>query len=178
MDAYGRFWYSHVHRQIKTKEPFGHVFIPDKVDLLFKNRGVFANYTKERVAASKNFYIVKDEDEARTKILIGWLSSTIFISVLVLLGRKISETWTRFLENDYLELPVINLNKEDETMSEVIGKVDRILTKHLPPLWEQLGEEYRYELDLAIARFIGLENPERVVENLYQLLNNRLYKIQ
>ncbi|ACB07228.1 N-6 DNA methylase [Candidatus Korarchaeum cryptofilum] len=178
MDAYGRFWYSHVHRQIKTKEPFGHVFIPDKVDLLFKNRGVFANYTKERVAASKNFYIVKDEDEARTKILIGWLSSTIFISVLVLLGRKISETWTRFLENDYLELPVINLNKEDETMSEVIGKVDRILTKHLPPLWEQLGEEYRYELDLAIARFIGLENPERVVENLYQLLSNRLYKIQ
>ncbi len=177
INAYGRYWYSHVYKQMITKKPFGQVFIPDKVDLLFKNRGVFANYTKERVAASKNFYIVRDKNETFTKLLTGWFNSTIFISVLVLLGRRISETWTRFLENDYLELPIINLNKDDEeALSEVVKTVNNILDKHLPSLWEQLGEEYRYRLDLAIAKLIGIKDAENTIENIYQLLSNLLRK--
>ncbi|PMB78596.1 MAG: restriction endonuclease subunit M [Fervidicoccus fontis] len=173
INAYGKYWYSHVHKQMTTKKPFGQVFIPDKVDLLFKNRSVFANYTKERVAASKNFYIVRDKNETHAKLFIGWFNSTIFISVLVLLGRRISETWTRFLENDYLELPVINLNiNSEEAMSEVVKNVNKMLNKHLPPLWKQLNKDYRYKLDLAIFKFIGIENPERTIEKLYQLLSN------
>jgi len=180
INAYGKYWYSHVHKQMITKKPFGQVFIPDKVDILFKNRSVFANYTKEKVAASKNFYIVRDNNEILTKLLIGWFNSTIFISILALLGRKISETWTRFLENDYLELPVINLNNvnNEGIVSEIVENVNRILNKRLPPLWEQLNEEYRYKLDLAIAEFIGIENTERIIKNLYRLLSSLLHKSQ
>jgi len=179
INVYGKYWYSHVYKQMTTKKPFGQAFIPDKVDLSFKNRSVFANYTKERVAASKNFYIVRDKNEILTKLLIGWFNSIIFISVLILLGRRISETWTRFLKNDYLELPVINLNTDnEETVSEIVESVNRILNKSLPPLWEQLNEEYRYKLDLAIAKFIGIRNPERTIESLYRLLNNLLHRIQ
>ncbi len=179
INAYGKYWYSHVHKQMTTKKPFGQVFIPDKVDLLFKNRSVFANYTKERIAASKNFYIIKDKNETLAKLLIGWFNSTIFISVLMLLGRRISETWTRFLENDYLELPVINLNtNNEEAATEIIKNVNRILNKRLPPLWEQLNEDYRYKLDLAVAEFIGIESPERTIENLYRSLNNLIHKNQ
>ncbi|MGC9107283.1 MAG: N-6 DNA methylase, partial [Infirmifilum sp.] len=177
INAYGKYWYSHVHKQMTTKKPFGQVFMPDKVDLLFRNRSVFANYTKERVAASKNFYIVRDKNETLTKLLIGWFNSTIFISVLALLSRRISETWTRFLENDYLELPMINLNiNNEEVVSEIVENVNRILNKHLPPLWEQLNKDYRYKLDLAIAKFIGIENPEGTIEKLYLLLNNLSHK--
>lgn len=179
INAYGKYWYSHVHKQMTTKEPFGHVFIPDKVDLLFKNRGVFANYTREKVAASKNFYIARNKNETHAKILVGWFNSTIFISVLILLGRRISGTWTRFIENDYLELPIINLGTGDEeTVSEIVENVNRILSKSLPPLWEQLNEEYRYKLDLAIAKYIGIENPEKTIENLYRILNNLLHRTQ
>ena len=178
INAYGKYWYSHVHKQMTTKKPFGHVFIPDKVDLLFKNRSVFANYTKEKVAASKNFYIVKEENKTIAKFLVGWFNSTIFISVLMLLGRKISETWTRFLENDYLELPVINLDVNNESSLEVIEAINKVLTKYLPPLWKQLNKEYRYELDLAIAKYIEIKNPEELVEKLHQLLSNLLYKTQ
>ncbi|MGC9059539.1 MAG: hypothetical protein ACP5H3_04015, partial [Candidatus Aenigmatarchaeota archaeon] len=170
-------WYSHVYKQMMTKKPFGQVFLPDKVDLLFKNRSIFANYTREKVAASKNFYIVRSKNETLTKLLIGWFNSTIFISVLALLGRRISETWTRFLENDYLELPIINLNiNNEEIVSEIVENVNKILNKHLPPLWKQLNKDYRYKLDLAIAKFIGIKNPERTIEKLYQLLNNLLHK--
>jgi len=180
INVYGKYWYSHVHKQMTTKKPFGQIFIPDKVDILFRNRSVFANYTKEKVAASKNFYIVRDKNEILTKLLIGWFNSTIFISVLALLGRRISETWTRFLENDYLELPVINLNNmnNEEIASEIVENVNRILNKRLPPLWEQLNEEYRYRLDLTIAKFIGIENPERIIKNLYRLLSSLFHKSQ
>ncbi len=170
IEAYGRRWYSHVHEQVRKKDPFGRVFIPDKVDLLFRKRGIFANYAKERVAASKNFYIIKDEVLA--KPLVGWLNSTFFISTLVLLGRRISNTWTRFLENDYLELPVINPSRETDEITESISKM---MDMYLPPLYAQLGEDYRYELDLSIAKFIGIEDPEREIEGMYSSLIDTLH---
>ena len=163
--AYGSKWYSHVYGQIRAKEPFGHVFIPDKVDLLFRRRGVFANYSEEEVAASKNFYIVRDESLA--KPLAGWLNSTFFISTLALLGRRISDTWTRFLENDYLELPVIN---PSEGAEEIAESISRMMDMRLPPLYDQLGEDYRYKLDLSVAKFIGIEDPEREIERMYSTL--------
>ena len=123
LKAYGARWYSHVYKQIVVKKPFGRVFIPDKVDLLFRRRGVFANYTEKVTAASKNFYIVKGNDKAVAKILTAWFNSTIFISVLFLLGKRISETWTRLLENDYLELPLINLKALDSGSAENLSLI-------------------------------------------------------
>jgi hypothetical protein len=179
LNAYGKYWFSHVHKQMITKKPFGQVFIPDKVDLMFKCRGVFVNYTNEKVAASKNFYIIKDENETINKFLVGWFNATIFISTLVLLGRKISETWTRFLENDYLELPVINVSLVDEkNISEVCKNIKSIINKPLPPLWNQLNEEYRYRLDLSLAEAIKIEKPEKIVEELHQILSNHRFNTQ
>ncbi|MEM0245027.1 MAG: hypothetical protein QXM42_07385 [Zestosphaera sp.] len=173
VNAYGKYWYSHIYKQIVTKKPFGRVFIPDKVDLMFKHRGVFANYAREKTAASKNFYIVRNEDEAATKILVAWFNSTIFISVLILLGRRISETWTRLLENDYLELPVINVKTIDEDAScELMRVVDGILDKPLPSFWNQLSEKYRYRLDSAVAEALRIENSEIKIKKLYQILLN------
>ncbi|MEM3563383.1 MAG: hypothetical protein QXR19_09150 [Candidatus Jordarchaeaceae archaeon] len=171
--TYGKYWFSHIHKQMATKRPFGQVFIPDKVDLSFSRRGVFANYTREKTAASKNFYITRDENQTVTKLLVGWFNSTLFISTLILLGRKISETWTRFLENDYLELPVINVHStEKEDILEVCSKVDNVISKPLPPLWDQMNEEYRYLLDLSIAEATKLGEPQKIVEDLHRTLTN------
>ncbi|MCS7102566.1 MAG: SAM-dependent methyltransferase [Candidatus Korarchaeum sp.] len=162
----GRRWYSHVWKQIAAKEPYGRVFLPDKVDISFRGRSVFANYSEEEVAASKDFYIIRGVSEIAAKILVGWFNSTIFLYVLALLGRKISNTWTRFLENDYFELPILNFS--DARNFKVVESVDRMLKLELPPIWDQIGESYRYELDLAVAEFIGLEEPEGFIEHLYE----------
>ena len=69
-------------------------------------------------------------------------------------------------------------NEDEEIASEIVESVNRILNKPLPPLWEQLNKEYRHRLDLAIAKFIGIENPEETIENLYRLLSNLLHKTQ
>lgn len=174
VNSYGELWYSHVYKQMTTKKPFGHIFIPDKVDLGFKRRGLFANYSKEKMAASKNFYIVKDKSEEVTKTLAGWFNSTIFISTFVLLGRKISDTWTRLLRNDYLEIPLINAEKIDKKSTlEICENVDQILKMKLPPLWQQLDEDYRFNLDLSLIKSLGVKDPEQKVEKLYEVLNGK-----
>lgn len=180
MRAYGRHWYSHVHRQVRFKKPFGRVFVPDKVDVLFRGRGVYANYAEESVAASKNFYIIKGVGTHLAKALTGWFNSTIFLSILTLLGRRISTYWTRLLKSDYLELPVINPANpgEDGAASEVVEAVNTMMREDLPPIWEQLREEYRKDLDTAVARFIGVENPERTIKKLYAQLEARLGRVR
>ncbi|MEM1770172.1 MAG: restriction endonuclease subunit M [Nitrososphaerota archaeon] len=173
INTYGKYWYSHVYKQMITKKPFGHMFIPDKVDLTFKRRGVFMNYSKEKVAASKNFYIIKGENETTAKLFTSWFNSTIFISMLVLLGRKISETWTRFLESDYLELPVININAiNEEDILKLCKNISSILDTPLPSFWDQLDKEYRHKLDLSIAEALRIENSEKTVRELYEVLFN------
>ncbi|MHA1470817.1 MAG: hypothetical protein ACTSSP_09695 [Candidatus Asgardarchaeia archaeon] len=172
INAYGAYWYSHTYKQIRSKKPFGHVFIPDKVDLSFKQRGVFANYSKENISASKNFYIIKDHDGITSKIITSWFNSTIFISTLILLGRRISDTWTRFVENDYLELPLINVNSiENYCAMQIVRNIDNIIQKPLPPLWDQLYDKYRYKLDTSILNAIKIKNPESILHELYDILS-------
>ncbi|GAB6943750.1 DNA methyltransferase family protein [Vulcanisaeta sp. JCM 14467] len=97
---FGSKWYRHVWAQLRSKAPFGHVFIHDKVDLT--RHRVIANYSDKPLCASKNFYIIRTNNP----MIAAWYNSAIFREVLAVFGRKISESWTRLLEEDYLGLPV------------------------------------------------------------------------
>jgi len=166
-----RFWYSHVYYQVQSKDPFGNVFITDKVDLLFKNRGVFANYSEKILAASKNFYIIKNIKKKEAILLTSWLNSTIFISILIQFSRKISDTWTRFLINDYLEFPLLNIkNITDEIYQEISENLMNIHNQELVPFWDQIGKKFRYDLDLSIIKVLEIKNPENFLEKLYKSL--------
>lgn len=171
--SYGKYWYSHVHKQMVTKKPFGHIIIPDKVDLGFKRRGVFANYTKKKAAASKNFYVVKDKDEKVSKVLATWFNSTLFISIFILLGRKISNSWTRLLRNDYLEIPLINVENIDQSkILDLCEIFDEISGKNLDPFWDQLEEPLRFKLDVSLFKALNIRNPEEKVKKMYKILKN------
>ena len=171
--AFGEFWYSHVYRQIQTKKPYGCTFLPDKIDLKFKDRGVYAHYTEKPMIATKNFHIITLKDESTHKALTAWFNSTPFLALFVLTGRRISETWTRFLEDDYLKLPVLNVKSlEPEDLESICESINKILDKELPPLPSQLGKDYRIELDTAIIRAIGAKEPRSVVKKIHELLKD------
>lgn len=168
-----KFWYSHVYYQIQSKIPFGNIFITDKVDLNFNNRGIFANFSEKELAASKNFYIIKDVSRKYSILLTAWFNSTIFISILILFSRKISDTWTRFLINDYLEIPLLKItNISDDLYKEISEALLNIINEKLPPFWEQISEKYRYNLDISILKALKIKNPEFFLENLYESLKN------
>ncbi|RDD52775.1 MAG: hypothetical protein BA066_07875 [Candidatus Korarchaeota archaeon NZ13-K] len=151
--------------QIESKRPFGRVFIPDKVDLTFRRRGVFANYSEEPVSASKNFYLIRGSGR-EAKLIAAWLNSTPFLAALHLVGRRISDTWTRLLENDYLELPVVS-PEADGSVEEVF---DEMRDRELPPIWKQLGEEYRERLDSSLIEAIGVD--PSILREIYSRLRD------
>ena len=106
----------------------------------------------------------------------AWLNSSFFIAIIILLSRKISNTWTRLLRDDYIQLPIINIKKLDkQTIEEINIAFDALIeNKSLPTLWEQFNEEMRFILDLKISKALCLENPEEFVKSLHKYL--LLYK--
>jgi len=109
-------WYQHIWRQLQTKRPYGHVFIHDKVDLM-RDR-VLANYSDRPLCASKNFYIIRTDNP----LIAAWLNSSIMREVLEVFSKRISSSWTRLLEDDYLAIPVpsrrVSVNLDDLEAAE------------------------------------------------------------
>jgi len=172
--AFGRYWYSHVNKQINVKKPFGRVFLPDKIDPSFSKRGVFACYTDQPLTASKNFYIATFNDKLKDKALALWFNSSLFIAYFIVASRKISERWTRFLEEDYLRMPVINVNLLDKyALQELANSFDKMAERKLEPIVFQLGEDFRLEMDKTLFEIIGIEDSTTLRE-LYSLLENVL----
>ncbi len=172
--AFGRYWYSHVNRQINVKKPFGRIFLPDKIDPSFSKRGVFACYTQEPLTASKNFYISTFNDDLKDKALALWFNSSLFIAYFIVASRKISERWTRFLEEDYLRMPVINVNLLDKhALQELANNLDKMAERKLEPLVFQLWEDFRLEMDKTLFEIIGIED-STILRELYSLLKNVL----
>lgn len=176
MKAFGPQWYAHVYSQLGVKRPYGQLFLPDKVDPSFKNRGVFANYTDCAVTASKNFYIVRSNEEEGYKILATWFNSGLFLSLLLLVGRRLSATWTRFLEDDYLKLPVINVRGlSSSRKNRILVALERLVgSEPLPPLKEQLSTECRLRLDSAVLEAIGVPEPDRAARQMNSVIGDRL----
>lgn len=156
--SFGKFWYSHVHKQLKTKKPFGRVFLPDKIDPSFRTRAVFSCYSDQPITASKNFYIVTLGNKSLDKAISAWFNCTIFIAYFLISSRKISDRWTRFLEEDYLRMPIIKLDAINRRALEEIVKIfDGLADTNLPSIRSQIGEHHREQLDRAILDALGFE---------------------
>lgn len=176
--AWGEKWYSHIHNQIQKKQPYGNIFLPDKVDSTFKHRGVFANYTENETIATKNFYILKIKDKEAQKLLTLWFNSTIFLSIFISMGKKISDRFIRFLGQDYFHGVIPNINNIDNDLkTDMIDLFDNIKEKEFPPLKHQFEiDEFlkiRYILDSLILEMIGI-NEKEIQNNIYKYIKKKL----
>ena len=171
---FGRFWFSHVYKQMRSKRPFGTLFLPDKIDAGFKRRGVFSIITDAPTTATKNFYILKIGAEL-ARVLTLWFNSSLFIGFFIYGSRRISRSWTRFLEEDYLRLPIPDISRISEEhvkeASELIGRIRELRT---PPISDQEGWPVREEIDFFIANLLGLKRPEELVRHLHEALFDAL----
>ncbi|WP_243671472.1 hypothetical protein [Vulcanisaeta sp. JCM 16161] len=104
------------------------MFIHDKIDLA--RHRVIANYSDKPLCASKNFYIVR----INNPMIAAWYNSEVFRELLTVFGRKISQTWTRLLEDDYLSIPI---------PTRVVHGINLISIK---------------DINNAVTRYLGLKN--------------------
>ncbi len=166
--ARGRLWYSHIWRQLVSKKPYGHLFLPDKVGDPLR-RSSIANLSEERITATKNFYVVI-ADPGRSREMAAWYNSTYFASLLILMGRKISRGWTRFLLADYLEMPVLNVSEPGEDLLPAL----EALAKESLPIGEGIVRRgARYELDRILGRMMAVPGPDSLLDELYDALLSR-----
>lgn len=164
--AFGKYWYSHVYRQIQSKKPFGYVFIPDKVDTEFKERGVYAIMSWYPLTATKNFYIVKNREYA--SVLTLWLNSSLFLTLFTQGSRKISETWTRYLKDDILNIPIPNEEIMKEHAKEAENIIRQLIDKEIPSFKHHKGSEVRRKIDEFVLNMLGISETE--ISYLQQLL--------
>jgi len=160
-------WFSHVRRQLRVKNPSGTVFLPDKVDYPLRRRAVYAHCTDRYVHASKNFHIVKADGHLRD-VLVLWFNSSVFLAMMFVAGRRISDTWIRLLEKDYLELPVPD--PEVFPLRETGSILNHLRRLRMPPYPEQLDSDWRRELDAFVLECIGVRKPERKCSELHRAI--------
>jgi hypothetical protein len=124
---FGDKWYQHIWKQLQTKTSYGHIFIHDKLDLT--KHKILANYSEKPLCASKNFYILKENNP----LIAAWFNSSIMRYILKIFSKRISDNWTRLLEEDYLEIPVpsksmsvdlSDIQHAEESIREYLGLSD------------------------------------------------------
>jgi len=98
--SFGEQWYKHVWKQIKTRNPYGHVFLHNKIDL--DRHEILANYSNTPLCASKDFFIIKTNNP----LIAMWYNSVVMKDFLKIFGRKISHSWIELLKEDYMQIPV------------------------------------------------------------------------
>jgi methylase of polypeptide subunit release factors len=114
--SFGEQWYKHIWKQIRIKKPYGYVFLRDKIDL--EKHKILANYSDIPLCASKNFYIIKTNNP----LIATWFNSAIVRDFLNIFSKKISDSWTRLLEEDYLRIPVPSEDVDIEVLNSYINK--------------------------------------------------------
>ena len=114
--SFGEQWYNHIWKQIKTKKPYGYIFLRDKIDL--EKHRILANYSNTSLCASKNFYIIKTNNP----LIAIWFNSVVVKDFLKIFSKKISDSWTRLLEEDYLQIPVPSEGVDIQTLASYVNK--------------------------------------------------------
>jgi hypothetical protein len=100
------------------------------------------------------------------KAICAWFNCTIFLTYFLVSGRKISDRWSRFLEEDYLRMPIPNVDKISQVQLEEVNKAfDLFAESDLPILRSQIATHPREQLDSAILNALGVEN--EFLEDLY-----------
>ena len=156
---FGSKWITHIHRQLQSKKPFGHLFVVDKFGIT--STGVIAHYTDERISASKNFYVV-DCSRKTAKILAAWLNSTLFIVLYLASRREIGGAYGRLQIVDYEREPLfIDINQIDgRNARRIEGVFDKLRNESLPPLKDQIRMKKRRDLDTIFLQVLGYSDDE------------------
>ncbi|MFX0092035.1 MAG: hypothetical protein ACFFBD_09765, partial [Candidatus Hodarchaeota archaeon] len=153
---FGKDWLTHIHQQLESKKPFGHLFTVDKFGIT--TTGTIIHYFEEEMTASKNFYLI-DCDRDVAKILAAWMSSTIFILLFLASRREIGGAFGRLQIVDYLEEPIfIDSTKIPQIIQrKILNAFDHLRSHELPSLRDQIGWPPRRKLDLAILEVFNFK---------------------
>ncbi|MFX1505503.1 MAG: Eco57I restriction-modification methylase domain-containing protein [Promethearchaeota archaeon] len=169
---FGQYWISHIYNQIKTKKPFGHLFLIDKFGV--SSTGIMAHFFRKKIICSKNFYVLKNYPATQAKLQAAWLNSSFFIILFLSTRREIGGSYGRLQIVDYMNesLFLDIMRCETSIKSQIIKNFDAMRKCELLPIPEQFQSPQRRALDHSIISSLQLQKKtgESLLNDMYETL--------
>ncbi len=169
-------WFSHVHAQLESKQPFGRVFVADK----FSVNGLhnFAYYFPDKITCTKNFYVFQAPDAIADDFLAAWLNSTVFLFLFLAERREIGGSYGRLQIADYKAMPLfVKIDAQSPAFKKVlIAFRDLQAVNPLPLIHDQISLPARQALDDALLLYLGVlpEDIPALREQVYSAVKQKL----
>ena len=160
---FGSSWYSYLYRRITSIRPYGVVFIPAAVDVNILRNSFYAISSGSEMIADGDLYTLAKATNYHN-LLAVWFNSTPFLSIIAMLCKASTGSWIFYDEQDYLELPVPNVERIEnrELIGESTFLLDETAREVLPPLEKQILDRHwvRERIDGLTSAYIGLRGEE------------------
>ena len=156
LKRFGKTWFSHVHSQLESKQPFGRVFVADKFSVNTLHN--FAFFFPDAITCTKNFYVFQAVDAIADEFLAAWLNSTIFLFLFLAERREIGGSYGRLQIADYKSMPLfVKIDPQNSAFDKVLTSFrDLQAEMHLPLLQDQITSPPRLALDDAFLSYLGV----------------------
>jgi hypothetical protein len=143
--------------------PYGVVFIPAAVEIDILRNSFYAISSVSGMIADGDLYTLGRATNYHN-LLAVWFNSTPFLSIIAMLCKASTGSWIFYDEQDYLELPVPNVERIEnrELIGESTFLLDEVAREVLPPLEKQILDRHwvRERIDGLASAYIGLRGEE------------------
>jgi tRNA1(Val) A37 N6-methylase TrmN6 len=177
---FGSQWASHIHKQMKVKKPYGHLFLIDKFGI--STTSVMAHFIDIEIPSTKNFYVVRNLSKDDSKLLAAWLNSSFFLLLFLVCRREIGGSYGRLQIMDYMKEPLfVDLFKiSHQNRFSINREFDEMRKINLPPIPDQINGQEKKNLDMAIANSLNLpnSNTELLLAEIYSILKNHFQELK
>jgi len=109
------------------------------------------------------------------KVLVSWFNSTIFLALYLYSRREIAGDWGQVKIVDLNKYPCVDPRKlTQSSVYSICAELDKMREVDSPPIPDQLGDSPRRDMDLSIARSLGIPSPERFLDRLHRIVKQEL----
>jgi hypothetical protein len=177
---YGKDWLYHVNAQLESKQPFGHVFVVDKIAV----NGIhnFAYYFPESITCTKNFYVFQTQSAETDEFLAAWLNSSVFLLLFLAQRREIGGSYGRLQIADYKAMPLfVEIDPSNNAFNEVLGAFRTMCAiDPLPLLQDQFEMPERIALDHAIMSYLSIagDQLDALRGKIYSAIRQKLESLE
>ncbi|MDH5403761.1 MAG: N-6 DNA methylase [Candidatus Heimdallarchaeota archaeon] len=166
---FGKHWIRHLSDQINSKQPYGHVFIVDKLGI--DTAKSMAYYLEQKYLATKNFYLIKTEDKI-SKLIAAWMNSTWYILLYLLSRREIGGSYGRLQIIDYYKeklFPQSFFNDDLSIFNSVLDIFDIYRKLELPAIKDQFTLPIKRKLDESFSKVFQIPYD---LDQIYEKISN------
>ena len=137
---------------------------------------LYTPYSRIATVCDQRLYILNSKNTKINSQMLGiYLNSTVFLTTVELFCRRLGGGASDMSVDDFEIISVPDLSK-----LTFDSKLDDLLSREPLRYFDEIKQEYRKTMDIAVLKAIGFDNPEKILPDLYnafiEVVEDRLVK--